>query len=61
MMKKVALQNVPMCLPIEFGICDEGVYSIQSWIEGSVSFVNRKGDIHQPIFTRSKTIFKLLV
>ena len=23
-----------MCKPIEFGICDEGVYSIQSWIEG---------------------------
>ena len=23
-----------MCLPIEFGICEEGVYSIQSWIDG---------------------------
>ena len=23
-----------MCLPVEFGICDEGAYSIQSWIDG---------------------------
>ena len=23
-----------MCKPIEFGICDEGIYSIQSWIDG---------------------------
>ena len=23
-----------MCQPIEFGTCEEGVYSIQSWIEG---------------------------
>jgi aminoglycoside phosphotransferase (APT) family kinase protein len=23
-----------MCQPLEFGICDEGVYSIQSWISG---------------------------
>lgn len=23
-----------MCQPIEFGVCDEGVYSIQSWIDG---------------------------
>ncbi len=34
MMKQVASLGVPMCLPIEFGICDDGVYSIQSWIEG---------------------------
>ncbi|MBQ8292583.1 MAG: phosphotransferase [Bacilli bacterium] len=26
--------SVNMCKPIEFGICDEGVYSIQSWIDG---------------------------
>ncbi len=34
MMKQVAALGVPMCQPIEFGTCDEGVYSIQSWIDG---------------------------
>ena len=34
LMNQVAKLNVPMCLPLEFGICDEGVYSIQSWIDG---------------------------
>lgn len=27
--------GIPMCEPLEFGTCDEGVYSIQRWIEGS--------------------------
>ncbi|MDK2991401.1 MAG: hypothetical protein PWP48_634 [Clostridiales bacterium] len=34
MMKQLELLGVPMCRPIEFGTCKEGVYSIQSWIEG---------------------------
>lgn len=34
-MQQVAALGIPMYLPIEFGICDEGVYAIQSWIEGS--------------------------
>lgn len=34
MMKKVASLGTPMCSPIEFGTCEEGVYSIQSWIDG---------------------------
>ena len=34
MMQRVASLGVSMCLPIEFGTCDEGVYSIQSWIDG---------------------------
>lgn len=34
MMQKVESLGIPMCKPIEFGICDEGVYSIQSWIDG---------------------------
>ncbi|MPM52616.1 hypothetical protein SDC9_99376 [bioreactor metagenome] len=34
MMKRVATLGVPMCQPIEFGTCVEGVYSIQSWING---------------------------
>lgn len=33
-MQKVAGLGIPMCLPVEFGICGEGVYSIHSWIEG---------------------------
>ncbi len=34
MMKQVASFGVPMCRPIEFGTSDEGVYSVQTWIEG---------------------------
>ncbi len=34
MMEQVAALGVPMCLPVEFGICGEGVYSIQTWIDG---------------------------
>lgn len=34
MMKQVASLGVPMCQPIEFGTCEDGVYSIQSWIDG---------------------------
>ena len=34
MMKQVAFLGVPMCQPIEFGTCEDGVYSIQSWIDG---------------------------
>ena len=33
-MARVAALGVPMCLPVEFGFCEDGVYSIQSWIEG---------------------------
>ena len=25
-MQKVAALKIPMCLPVEFGVCDEGVY-----------------------------------
>ncbi|MBE6571341.1 MAG: phosphotransferase family protein [Ruminococcaceae bacterium] len=34
MMKKVAAKGVPMCLPLEFGTNDEGVFSVQSYIDG---------------------------
>ncbi len=34
MMQKVVSEGVQMCQPIEFGVCDEGVYSVQSWIDG---------------------------
>ena len=33
-MGKVATLGVPMCQPVEFGKCDDVVYSLQSWIEG---------------------------
>jgi len=33
-MKDAAALNIPMCMPVEFGTCEEGVYSIQSWVEG---------------------------
>ncbi len=33
-MEAVAAMGVPMCLPLEFGLCQEGVYSLQSWIDG---------------------------
>lgn len=34
MMERAASLGVPMCLPIEFGISEEGVFSVQSWIDG---------------------------
>ena len=34
MMRQVSALGVPMCQPIEFGVCDEGVFSLQSWIDG---------------------------
>lgn len=34
MLEKTAELKIPMCLPVELGICDDGVYMIQSWIEG---------------------------
>lgn len=33
-MRRVAALDVPMCQPVEFGTCGDGVYSLQSWIEG---------------------------
>jgi len=33
-MGEVAQLGIPMCMPVEFGTCEEGAYSIQSWIDG---------------------------
>ena len=33
-MQKVAALGIPMCLPLEMGICDEGVYTLHSWVDG---------------------------
>lgn len=35
MMRRVAELGVPMCVPIEFGVSDDGAYSIHTWIDGS--------------------------
>ena len=34
LMNRVAALGVPMCKPLEFGTSDEGVFSIQTWIDG---------------------------
>lgn len=33
MMKQLSALGVPLCQSIKFGVCDEGVYSIQSCID----------------------------
>ena len=33
-MGEVAHLGIPMCQPIEYGTCEEGVYTIQSWVDG---------------------------
>ncbi len=33
-MKYCAEKKLPICVPISFGVCEEGAYSVQSWIEG---------------------------
>ena len=34
MLERVAALDIPMCRPVEFGTCADGVYSLQSWIDG---------------------------
>lgn len=34
MMDRVAALHIPMCAPVEFGVCEDGVYSLQSWVDG---------------------------
>lgn len=34
MMSQVASLGIPMCKPVGFGTCDEGIYAIHSWIDG---------------------------
>ncbi len=33
-MKQIAALDIPMCRPIEFGVCEEGVYALHTWIDG---------------------------
>lgn len=34
MQQKCAELGIPMCLPVEIGECEEGIYTIQTWIDG---------------------------
>ncbi len=34
MMQQLSNMQIPMCNPVEFGVVEEEVYSLQSWIEG---------------------------
>lgn len=34
LMSQTAALGTPMCKPLEFGVSDEGVYSVQTWIDG---------------------------
>ena len=34
MQQQVAALGIPMCKPVEFGACEEGVYTVQTWIDG---------------------------
>lgn len=34
-MQLVEELEIPMCRPVEFGLCNEGVYSLQSWVDGA--------------------------
>ena len=34
MLQKVERLGVPMCRPVELGLCEEGVYTLHSWIDG---------------------------
>jgi len=34
MMQRAARLGIPMCQPLDFGECEEGVYILQSWIDG---------------------------
>ncbi len=33
-MQEAAALGIPMCLPMEFGRCQEGTYALHSWIDG---------------------------
>ena len=34
MQQQVADLGISMCKPVEFGKCDEGVYTVQTWVDG---------------------------
>ena len=34
-MREAAALGIPMCLPVEFGACQEGTYVIHTWVDGA--------------------------
>jgi aminoglycoside phosphotransferase (APT) family kinase protein len=34
MLEKVTELDIPMCKPVEFGVCKDGVYTLHTWING---------------------------
>ncbi len=34
-MERVAALSVPMSRPVDFGLCEEGAYTLQTWIDGT--------------------------
>ena len=37
MMQRLAALGIQMCMPVEYGTCEGGVYILQSWIDGLVA------------------------
>lgn len=35
MLEQAAQLDIPMCRPVEFGTCKDGVYALHSWIDGT--------------------------
>lgn len=33
-LKKMSTLDIPMCRPVELGTCDDGVYTLYTWVEG---------------------------
>ena len=52
MMKQLSSIGVPMCKYIEFGTCQEGVYSIESWIDGKdiVDIISTLSDVENYLY-----------
>lgn len=34
MMQRTATLGIPMCMPVEYGTCGDGVYILETWIDG---------------------------
>ena len=34
MLGQVAALGIPMCRPVEFGTCDDGIYTLYTWVDG---------------------------
>ncbi len=52
MQQKVAALGVPMCKPVEFGECEDGVYTVQTWIDGddAESVISSLTDTQQYVY-----------